>query len=94
MKRILPQIKSYRLPYHQVSRLTGNVYDAKVEAKAKGKDPLTRNVCVPRSPVKVEHCVNCDDDLNVCLHVTKFSPSPIYGPLLFSIVSMNNRQNG
>ena len=26
-------------------------------------------------------------------HLTKFSPSPIFSPLLFSIVSMNDRQN-
>ena len=36
--------------------------------------------------------------LKVCSHVTKFSPSPVFSPLLFSIVSMNNglnnRKNG
>ena len=34
------------------------------------------------------------DRLKVCSHVTKFSPSLIFDSLLFSIVSMNNRQNG
>ena len=32
--------------------------------------------------------------LKVCSHVTKFSPWPIFGPLLCSIVSVNNGQNG
>ena len=48
------------------------------------------NLCANGSVIFI---LPCFLNLKVCSHVTKFSPAPIFSALLFSIVSMNDRQN-